>query len=104
MKTDGELKQAKEKLKETEGELEVKEGQLKVAKGALEEEIVVRQTYQVNEEKLDRVALGLKQVAAESIEDIGALFEKLRMSLFPCRSIRLTTIARTKEQDVHVEH
>lgn len=78
MKTDGELKQAKERLKETEGELEVKEGQLKVAKGALEEEIVVRQTYQVNEEKLDRVALGLKQVAAESIEDIGALFEKLQ--------------------------
>jgi kinesin family protein 11 len=104
MKTDGELKQAKERLKETEGELEVKEGQLKVAKGALEEEIVVRQTYQVNEEKLDRVASGLKQVAAESIEDIGALFEKLRMSLFPCGSIKLTIIARTKEQDVHVEH
>jgi kinesin family protein 11 len=104
MKTDGELKQAKERLKETKGELEVKEGQLKVAKGALEEEIVVRQTYQVNEEKLDRVALGLKQVAAESIEDIGALFEKLRMSFFPCRSVKLTIIARTEEQDVHVEH
>ncbi|KAG2144941.1 P-loop containing nucleoside triphosphate hydrolase protein [Suillus cothurnatus] len=78
MKTDGELKQAKEKLKETEGELAVTEGQLKVAKGALEEEIVVRQAYQVNEEKLDGVALGLKQVAAESIDDIGALFEKLQ--------------------------
>ncbi|KAG1753481.1 P-loop containing nucleoside triphosphate hydrolase protein [Suillus lakei] len=78
MKTDGELKQAKERLKEAKGELEVKEGQLKVVKGALEEEIVVRQAYQINEEKLDGVALGLKQVAAESIDDIGALFEKLQ--------------------------
>ncbi|KAG1756753.1 P-loop containing nucleoside triphosphate hydrolase protein [Suillus paluster] len=78
MKTDGELKETKEKLKETEGELEVKESQLKVVKGAFEEEVVVRQAYQVNEEKLDGVALGLKQVAAESIDDIGALFEKLQ--------------------------
>ncbi|KAG1827268.1 P-loop containing nucleoside triphosphate hydrolase protein [Suillus subaureus] len=78
MKTDGELKQVKGQLKEVEEELEVKEGQLKVAKGALEEEIVVRQAYQVTEERLDGVALGLKQVAAESIDDIGALFEKLQ--------------------------
>ncbi|KAG2138000.1 P-loop containing nucleoside triphosphate hydrolase protein, partial [Suillus clintonianus] len=78
MKTDGELKQVKEKLKEAAGELELKQGQLKVAKGALEEEVVVRQAYQLNEEKLDGVALGLKQVAAESIDDIGALFEKLQ--------------------------
>ncbi|KAG1853753.1 P-loop containing nucleoside triphosphate hydrolase protein [Suillus subalutaceus] len=78
MKTDGELKQVKGQLKEVEGELEVKEGQLRVAKGALEEEIVVRQAYQVTEEKLDGVALGLKQVAAESIDDISALFEKLQ--------------------------
>ncbi|KAG2157121.1 P-loop containing nucleoside triphosphate hydrolase protein [Suillus clintonianus] len=78
MKTDGELKQTKEKLKETEGELQVTEGHLKVAKGALEEEVLVRQAYQVNEEKLDGVALGLKQVAAETIDDIGALFEKLQ--------------------------
>ncbi|KAG1875275.1 P-loop containing nucleoside triphosphate hydrolase protein [Suillus tomentosus] len=78
MKTDGELKQVKEQLKEAEGELDVREGQLKIAKGALEEEIVVRQAYQINEEKLDGVALGLKQVAAESIDDIGALFEKLQ--------------------------
>jgi kinesin family protein 11 len=78
MKTDGELKETKERLKETEGELEVKDSQLKVVKGALEEEIVVRQAYQVNEGKLDGVASGLKQVAAESIDDIGALFEKIR--------------------------
>ncbi|KAG1715697.1 hypothetical protein ID866_1460 [Astraeus odoratus] len=78
MKRDGELKETKEKLKETEGELELKEGQLKLVKGALEEEMVVRQAYQVNESKLDNVACGLKQVAAESIDDVGALFEKLQ--------------------------
>lgn len=84
MKSDGELKETKEKLKETEGELETKEGQLKVVKGALEEEVIVRQAYQVNEGKLDEVALGLKQVAAESIDDIGALFEKIRTAVPPC--------------------
>ncbi|OAX44667.1 kinesin-domain-containing protein [Rhizopogon vinicolor AM-OR11-026] len=78
MKTDGELRVTKEKLKETEGELEIKDGQLKVVKGALEDEIVVRQAYQVNEGKLDGVAVGLKQVAAECIDDIGALFEKIQ--------------------------
>lgn len=84
MKTDGELKVTKEKLKETAGELEIKEGQLKVVKGALEDEVVVRQAYQVNEGKLDGVALGLKQVAAESIDDISALFEKIRMVVSSC--------------------
>ncbi|KIK96808.1 hypothetical protein PAXRUDRAFT_825572 [Paxillus rubicundulus Ve08.2h10] len=78
MKRDGELKETKEKLKETEGELEVKEGQLKSVKGALEEEIVVRQAYQVNESKLDNVACGLKQVVAESMGDLGALFDKIQ--------------------------
>ncbi|KAL4067644.1 P-loop containing nucleoside triphosphate hydrolase protein [Scleroderma citrinum] len=78
MKRDGELKDAKEKLKETESELEVREGQLRQVKGALEEEMIVRQAYQVNESKLDGVACGLKQVVSESIDDVGALFEKLQ--------------------------
>ncbi|KAF9227911.1 kinesin-domain-containing protein [Gyrodon lividus] len=78
MKRDGELKETKEKLKETKGELEVKEGQLKLVKGALEEETVVRQAYQVNEGRLDSVACGLKQVVAESTDDLGALFDKIQ--------------------------
>ncbi|KAH7889682.1 P-loop containing nucleoside triphosphate hydrolase protein [Phlebopus sp. FC_14] len=78
MKRDGELRETKEKLKETEGELEVKQCQLKLVKGALEEEIIVRQAYQVNEGKLDGIACGLKQVAAESIEDVDALLAKLQ--------------------------
>lgn len=78
MKRDGELKDTKERLQETKGELELKDGQLKQVKSALEEEMVVRQAYQVNESKLDGVACGLKQVASESIDDVGALFEKLR--------------------------
>ncbi|KAH7914713.1 P-loop containing nucleoside triphosphate hydrolase protein [Hygrophoropsis aurantiaca] len=77
MKRDGELKETKEKLKETEVELEAKDGQLKAVKGALEEEIVVRQVFQVNEGKLDSIACGLKQVASETIDDVGALFEKI---------------------------
>lgn len=78
MKRDGELKETKERLKETKGELEVKEGQLKWVKSALEEEVVVRQAYHVNETKLDSVACGLRQVATESIDDLGALFDKIR--------------------------
>ncbi|KAI6005931.1 P-loop containing nucleoside triphosphate hydrolase protein [Pisolithus albus] len=78
MRRDGELKETKEKLKETEGELEQKEGQLKQVKGALEEEMIVRQAYQVNESRLDGVACGLKQVATECIDDVGALFDKLQ--------------------------
>ncbi|KAF8559590.1 kinesin-domain-containing protein [Imleria badia] len=77
-KRDGELKETKERLKETKGELEVKEGQLKWVKSALEEEVVVRQAYQVNETKLDSVACELKQVAAESIDDLDALFDKIQ--------------------------
>ncbi|KAG8217543.1 P-loop containing nucleoside triphosphate hydrolase protein, partial [Butyriboletus roseoflavus] len=78
MKRDGELKETKESLKETKEELEVKEGQLKWVKSALEEEVVVRQAYQVNETKLDSVACGLKHVAAESIDDLSALFDKIQ--------------------------
>ncbi|KAI6022678.1 kinesin motor domain-containing protein [Pisolithus marmoratus] len=78
MRRDGELKETKEKLRETEGELEQREGQLKQVKGALEEEMIVRQAYQVNESKLDGVACGLKQVTTECVEDVGALFDKLQ--------------------------
>ena len=82
MKRDSELKVTKERLKETRGELEVKEGQIKWAKNALEEEIVIRQAYQVNETKLDDVACGLKLTAAESIDDLDALFDKIRKVAF----------------------
>ncbi|KAG9318495.1 kinesin-domain-containing protein [Chiua virens] len=78
MKRDGELRETKGKLKETKGELEVKEGQLKWTKSALEEEVVVRQAYQVNETKLDGVACGLKQTAAQSTDDLNALFDKIQ--------------------------
>jgi kinesin family protein 11 len=78
MKRDGELRETKDRLKVTEGELEVKDGQLRVVQGALEEEVVVRQAYQGNEQVLDEIAVGLKQVAGESIGDVGGLFDKLR--------------------------
>ncbi|PSR74150.1 hypothetical protein PHLCEN_2v10106 [Hermanssonia centrifuga] len=77
MKRDGELKETKEKLHVRESELTVKEGQLKVVKGVLEEEVVVRQAYQENEGVLDGIAIGLKQVANQSVNDLGRLFSKL---------------------------
>ncbi len=77
MKRDGELKETREKLHVRESELTVKESQLKVVKGVLEEEEVVRQAYQENEGVLDGIAIGLKQVANQSVNDLGRLFSKL---------------------------
>ena len=104
MKRDGELKQTREKLKETEGELEVREGQLRLVKGALEEEMVVRQAYQVNESKLDGVACGLKQVASESIDDVGALFEKIRRFCDFHMLPFLTEFHRAEIQDIYFQY
>lgn len=77
MMRDGELRETKDRLKETEEELVVKEGELKLVQGTLEEEVVVRQAYQESEGALDGVAVGLKNVAADSIGDVGRLFDKL---------------------------
>ncbi|EGN95950.1 hypothetical protein SERLA73DRAFT_170393 [Serpula lacrymans var. lacrymans S7.3] len=104
MKRDGELKVTREKLKEAEGELEVKDGQLQVVKGALEEEIIVRQAYQANEGKLDGVALGLKQVATESICDVSSLFDKLqrKTKTFHTNSKAVTTHGKIITGEVQV--
>ncbi|KAI0079935.1 kinesin-domain-containing protein [Panus rudis PR-1116 ss-1] len=77
LKRDGELRETKAKLIETESELVEKEGQLRVVKGALEEEVVVRKAYQETEVALDSVATGLKQVAHQTVDDLGRLFGKL---------------------------
>ena len=77
MKRDGELKETKEKLFEKETALQAKDNQLKVTRVALEEETVVRKAYQDNEIVLDGVASGLKQVAQQSVNDLGRLFDKL---------------------------
>ncbi|THH33841.1 hypothetical protein EUX98_g250 [Antrodiella citrinella] len=88
VKRDGELKETKEKLFEKETALQIKDSQLKVMKVALEEETVIRKAYQENETVLDGVASGLKQVAHQSVQDLGKLFSKLdrRNSVFSANS------------------
>lgn len=80
MKTDGELKDTKNRLQNREQELVLKDGQLIAVKGALEEEVIVRQAHQDTEGNLHGVAGELKQVAHSSVNDLGKMFEKLGRS------------------------
>lgn len=80
MKRDEELKETKGKLEKTKATLVQTEGQLRETKVALDEEVVVRQAHQDTESQLNIVAEELKDVAAESLRDIGGLFQKLGMS------------------------
>ncbi|TCD71883.1 kinesin motor protein cin8 [Steccherinum ochraceum] len=97
MKRDGELKETKEKLFEKETALQIKQSQLKVTKVALEEETVVRKAYQENETVLDGVASGLKQVANQSVQDLGRLFGKLdrRNAAYNANTKAVTTHVQT---------
>ena len=76
-KSNSELKETKDRLQEKEAKLETTESKLKVTSQSLEEEIVVRQAYEENETVLDGVASGLKEVAQQSVSDLGRLFGKL---------------------------
>jgi kinesin family protein 11 len=84
MKRDTELKETKETLRITSGELQATNEDLKNVKVAHTEEIVLREAYQRGEERLDRVATGLKDTVKRSVAEVGGLFDKLGM--FP-RSI-----------------
>ncbi|KIO18808.1 hypothetical protein M407DRAFT_31522 [Tulasnella calospora MUT 4182] len=77
MKSEGELKETKEKLASTEGELRWTETELQGTKTALQEEAVVREAFEETEGRLDGVARSLKTVAKESVKDVGGLFSKL---------------------------
>jgi kinesin family member 11 len=76
-KRDGELKEAKDELSETIRALAVTSDELHATRSALEEEVIVRESYQTTEATLDEVARGLKQTAHESLGDLGAMFAKL---------------------------
>lgn len=91
MKTDGELKETKEKLGHTEKEVERKDGELTVVKGALEEEVVVRQAHQKTEAALNGVSTQLKKVAHDSLSDLGGVFDKLGTCLCQHSSRRSNT-------------
>jgi kinesin family member 11 len=61
MKRDTELKETREKLRITSGELQVTSEDLKNTKVVHGEEGILREAYQRGEERLDRVATGLKR-------------------------------------------
>jgi kinesin family protein 11 len=76
-KRDGELKETKEQLSETIHVLTTTNDELQVTKNTLEEEVVVRESYQTTEATLDEVARGLKHTTQESLGDLNAMFAKL---------------------------
>ncbi|KAF8964705.1 P-loop containing nucleoside triphosphate hydrolase protein [Flammula alnicola] len=72
-----EIQLMKGKLEETERTLRQRETDLQQAVNAYEQEVVIRQAHQDTELNLNGVAVGLKNVAAQSLRDINGLFEKL---------------------------
>jgi kinesin family protein 11 len=76
-KRDGELKEAKEELSETIRALTTTSDDLQATRSTLEEEVVVRESYQTTEATLDEIARGLKQTTQESLGDLSAVFAKL---------------------------
>ena len=70
-----------EKTRDAERELErlLSETQwgLEIAKRRLDEEVAVGLAFEKGEERLDKVAGELKDVAVESVGDVGGLFDKL---------------------------
>ena len=78
---EGELKEAKEELLETIHTLTTRSDELQATKNALEEEVVVRESYQTTEATLNEVARGLKHTAQESLGDLSGMFAKLCTSV-----------------------
>lgn len=74
---EGELTETREKLKDAEYVLGQKEEELLNVKKSLEEEVVVRKAHQHTEVILDGVAVGLRDVAQQSVCDASGLLQKL---------------------------
>jgi len=72
-----ELELAREAEKQLGALVETVKGELEVSRQRLEEEKVVAEAYERGEERLDSVAIGLRNVATESVGDVGGLFDKL---------------------------
>lgn len=101
LKTDGELKETKEKLKIRENELGKQGEELKVVQFALKEETVVREAHAATEDALDSVAEDLKRVVRESTNDVSGLFKKIGQSPileFTAQGI-LTSVSERKAQE-----
>lgn len=74
---EGELSEMRETLKDMEYALGRKEEEHETVKGALEEEVVMRKAHQDTEIILDGVAIGLRNVAQQSVCDVSELLQKL---------------------------
>ncbi len=76
-----EIRLTKTKLDETERDLLEKENQLLHVTQAFEQEVIVSQAHQATEQSLNSIAINLRNVAAQSLADVGGLFEKLGQNI-----------------------
>lgn len=95
--TTEELAQAREAEKQLGELVETVKAELDENKQRLEEESVIAQAYQQGEQRLDQVAVNLRDLATESVSDVGGLFEKLGQSiLYLPLETRLMTSSKGK--------
>jgi kinesin family protein 11 len=74
-----ELSSTKSRLQQKEETLQQREVELQQAVNAYDEEVIICQAHQQTEITLNKVTMGLKDVAAQGLREIEALFEKLGM-------------------------
>jgi kinesin family protein 11 len=88
--TTTELQEVREAERQLEVMLDQAKSRLEIAKTRLSEEVVVSQAYEKGEERIDKVAKDLKELAEESVSDVGGLFDKLGelsyMRMLTCRA------------------
>ncbi|KAF4615319.1 hypothetical protein D9613_003074 [Agrocybe pediades] len=72
-----ELQDTRNKLKKTEETLALKEVDLRNMTDAYEQEVIVRQAHQDTETHLNDVAIGLRNTAEQSLQDLSGVFDKL---------------------------
>ena len=77
-----ELEQAREAERQLNALMDEIKVELEQNRTRLNEERHVAAAFEEGEARLDRVASGLKEVATESVSDVGGLFEKLGECLF----------------------
>lgn len=93
-----ELAETRTSLASTETDLKTKTAELGAVKIAFEEEVVYRKAFEQTESALDGVAQGLRDVAQQSVADVGSLFNKLGMlsSCWPDKHINLGLQTRSR--------
>ncbi|KAK4687098.1 kinesin family member 11, partial [Tremellales sp. Uapishka_1] len=77
LSTTADLEAAREKEKEMDALMEVFKTELVEKEKRLEEERLVAEAFERGEERVNKVAEGLKSTAQKSVKDVGGLFDKL---------------------------